>query len=258
MSRMMDGLAAHLKNGDWSFQMWFRTRKGGGIAYDKLAKEIRRQVATRTSAEHEEGFEFTWQHLTIQLRESRKPSSGGLGKVNVFSCGWLNEVIESVPAVDRIRRVLSDKAKHYGPIAQPFIVVMGMDSHFDVGEHELLDALLGRRQLTFIRKQDGTQESQWGRDVDGFFGFPGKPKNRRLSGVLFVGNWTMTTLAVNFINRDLLYPEGWGCYVTNPFATHPVLDPFPDLPRILLSDVGKDSVMQDGRPGRPIVPFLLS
>jgi hypothetical protein len=173
----------------------------------------------------------------------------------VTSVGWLNQEIESLPLVDRIRAVLAEKVKHYGPVGQPFVIVFGLDSLFDVGEDEIMDALLGRRQCTFVRKADGSHEAQWSRDVDGFWGYSGKPKNTRLSGVLFVGNWTMNTLAANFISSDP-WPVGWASYVTNPFAAQPVLDPFPALPRILLNAVGNDSIAFDRRPGQNFATFL--
>ncbi len=117
--RMLDGLRPHLKDGEWHFQMWFKTNKGVAIPYKKLAAEIKRQVAAKSSAECELGFQFVWQQLTIQLKESRRPVAGGNGEVNVFACGWLKDEIEALPSVDRIRRVLDQKAKHYGPVAQP-------------------------------------------------------------------------------------------------------------------------------------------
>ena len=98
--------------------------------------------------------------------------------------------IAIVSVDEQIQKALNKKSEKYRASNLPYVIVLA--HRFDlvsimldnINDNSLVDALLGRMQW-LIPSDWNVSEAQEKRSFDGFFGAPEKPRNQRVSAVIF-------------------------------------------------------------------------
>ncbi|HTB22600.1 MAG TPA: hypothetical protein VK914_07840 [bacterium] len=255
ISEVMAGLNQHLQPPEWLFSVGVVARQGGGIPFAKLADSMKKQMRA-FSAAGVTPQPFILKEPTVTLQITPQPTSPG--RVSVWSGGWVRDTFQVLTIVDRLRKVLGQKGSKYGTPSQPMVLVVGLDGYMETGQEEIMSALLGRQTLTFQRRADGSHETWAGRDDSGLFGTDTDPQFTRISGILFICEWSMQGLAGQLIQPKWTFQKPRALYVTNPHAARPATDLFANLPVCKLSLAPGGGVAHDWKEGDDLVDFLLS
>ena len=136
----------------------------------------------------------SWSHDGWDLTFTAIPKSSSLrGTPNIRPIGGLITEAKRVQIDRSIRTSLSKKAKRYGALDLPYLVIVNVaDRHPDWAD--VWNALLGSEYV--LVRTDGSV-GQPGRNLDGFWYGPKGPRNEMVSGVVILSDLTEWTVGQN-------------------------------------------------------------
>jgi hypothetical protein len=133
-----------------------------------------------------DGWRVDFSLVPLQEGARRDEGDRAIG-VSSLPGGWIDEVTP-------LRRAIRTKAARYGSLDQPYVIAILSNRRY-VTEGALTDALFGHEQSA-ISLYDGVPTAvRSRRKPDGLWHGPTGPRNRRVSGVLFVRKLTPCSLA---------------------------------------------------------------
>ena len=132
--------------------------------------------------------EWQWEGWTIRVKAI--PLNPGPDKRKEQRAIGAESHVAIVTVEEQIQKALDKKSEKYRASNRPYVIVLG--HRFDlvsimlhsIDDNSLVDALLGRMQW-LIPSDWNMSEAKEKRSFDGFFGSPDRPKNQRVSAVLF-------------------------------------------------------------------------
>ena len=216
------------------FRLWIDVRRHGPTSPSarKLKENIERWLSPLDPDEENLRIEcggrlreYKWTYeswiidvkvLPLRRRGDMKTGQRAIGAESLFGM---------VSADEQILDALEKKSSKYKVSEQPYVLVLSHKLKLinielsTIWENSLMDALFGQREWVIPR--DWNVSETPAREVhsfDGFFGSPEKPKNRRISAVLFKRELTHT-YPITEPNADHLRP--WVLY-HHPWAERPL------------------------------------
>lgn len=107
------------------------------------------------------------------------------GKVRRSIGVYAHHEVQFIDDGPKLVAALKTKESRYGDFDAPYVIAVGTNS-FDEDDEEVFDALYGSVGYQLHEGEDGEFTTRAVRHRDGYFGFPGAWKSRRVSGVLIV------------------------------------------------------------------------
>lgn len=194
-----------------------RSAPAQSIASARVTGPLKRWIATLPDGDEAKGAEpFRFEEgrfrVVVEVFEARGAPALP-GEPAFFSTGFGLRAVQ--PGVD-LRSRIESKANKYGRLDHPYLIAVNAGG-LASGEEDLLDALLGTRQLSIRHFDDGSSQEIDGRAADGIWFDARGPRRRHVSGIL------------SFDRVDAWTPTGRGArLVQHPFAERPL--PALDLP----------------------------
>lgn len=173
----------------------------------KLCKKIETWVAHIQPDNPDERFRYDKDGLSFELSPIGPKSERNNRTIGAI---WSGKA-EWVSVTGNMEKSIKRKANKYGDLKAPYVVIVSSDQ-FHIGYEEIREALYGTLTTTFNPiDPEGTAKNL--RNPNGVWMGPGpKPRNTRLSAVIFLSNPSATNLAWC---RPIVFKNPWAVYPIN-------------------------------------------
>lgn len=137
----------------------------------------------------------------------------------------------------RLRKILSAKARRYGKLNTPYVIAVNVLDGF-MDDECALEALYGQEAVQFLTYPDGRRESKAIRQLNGLWRQHSGPRYTRVSGVLIASRL-----------RPWCMPQSRLTLYLNPWAEFPLSNEFSNLEVVRLGEDGH--LVRTGEPTLP-------
>jgi hypothetical protein len=145
-----------------------------------------------------------------------KPGVRPLGAF-VFQPRWID-------SASAIRKTLVEKARHYGELNLPYVIVVNALTEFPIDKDDVMDALFGKEHVLIPRDPSSQADVITARSPDGLWMGPDGPRYKRVSCVMMatIDAWQIPNASI--------------CLYHNPWARYAYDSPLTNLPQAKAQD----------------------